>query len=105
MTLSGATTPGQRGPGSNDNKGVLNIPLRFNTGTSRSDCLLSYPGHLLGIIPPLQGYNRCIRQIRPTRLIGSQFGILFYNIYVYRYHIISYACIVFVYSCSYCKYM
>ena len=47
--LSGATTPGQSGPGSNSNKGVLRIPQSYSiAGTSPSDCLVSYPGHMLG---------------------------------------------------------
>ena len=47
--LSGATTPGQRGPGSDGNKGVLHIPQSSSiAGTSPSDCLVSYPGHSLG---------------------------------------------------------
>ena len=49
-TLSGATTPGQSGPGSNGNEGVLCIPqISSNTGASPSDCLVSYPGDLLGV--------------------------------------------------------
>ena len=39
-TLSGATTPGQSGSGSDGNEGVLCIP-----GMSPSDCLVSYPDH------------------------------------------------------------
>ena len=49
--LSGATAPGQSGAVSNDNKGVLCIPQSFSIiGASRSgsDCLVLYPGHLLG---------------------------------------------------------
>ena len=47
-TLSGATTLGQSGPGSDGNEGVLCIPQSSSiTGTSPSDCLVSYPGHLL----------------------------------------------------------
>ena len=43
MALSGATTPGQSGPGSDGNEGVLRIPQSSNTaGTSPSDCLVSY---------------------------------------------------------------
>ena len=46
--LSGATTPDQSGPGNNGNEGVLCIPQSSSiTGTSPSDCLVSYPGHLL----------------------------------------------------------
>ena len=48
-TLSGATTPGQSGPESNNNEGVLCIPQSSSiTEASPSDCLVSYPGHLLG---------------------------------------------------------
>ena len=48
MTLSVATTPDQSGPGSNGNEGVLHIPQSLSiTGTSPSDCLVSYPGHSL----------------------------------------------------------
>ena len=47
--LSGATTPGQSGPGSNDTEWVLCIPQSSSiTGASPSDLLGSYPGHLLG---------------------------------------------------------
>ena len=46
--LSGATTPGQSGPGSNGNKGVLHIPQMSKAGASPSDCLMSYLGYLLG---------------------------------------------------------
>ena len=48
MALSGATTPGQSGSGSDGNEGVLRIPQSSSTaGTSPSDCLVSYPGHSL----------------------------------------------------------
>ena len=48
LVLSGATTPGQSGAGSNGNEEVLRIPQRLGiTGTSSSDCLVSYSGHLL----------------------------------------------------------
>ncbi len=40
-TLSGATTSGQNGPGSEVNEGVLYIPQSSSiTGTSPSDCLV-----------------------------------------------------------------
>ena len=46
-TLSGATTLGHSGPGSNDNEGVLCIPQNSSiTGASSSDCLVLYPGHI-----------------------------------------------------------
>ena len=48
-TLSGAITSGQSGPGSNGNEGVFHIPQSSSiTGASPSDCLVSYPGHLIG---------------------------------------------------------
>ena len=50
MALSGATTPGQSGPGSDVNEGVLRIPQSDRiTGTSPSDCLVSYLGQTLGV--------------------------------------------------------
>ena len=55
--LSGATTPGQSGPGSNGNEGVLYIPESSSiTRTSPSDCLVSYLGHwLVGVLPLCKG--------------------------------------------------
>ena len=47
--LSGATTPGQSGPVSDGNKGILRIPQSSSiTRTSPSDCLVLYSGHPLG---------------------------------------------------------
>ena len=47
--LSGAATPGQSGPVSVVNEGVLCISQSSSiTRTSPSDCLVSYPGPLLG---------------------------------------------------------
>ena len=47
-TLSGATTLGQIGPGSNGNDGALRIPQSSSiTETSPSYCLVSYLGYLL----------------------------------------------------------
>ena len=46
--LSKATTPSKSGPGSDDNEGVLRIPHSSSiTGTSPSDCLVSYARHSL----------------------------------------------------------
>ena len=45
-TLSGASTPGQSGPGSDGYEGVFHILQSSSiTGASPSDCLMSYPGH------------------------------------------------------------
>ena len=46
-TLTYATTPGQSGTGNNANEGVLHISQSCWTGTSPSDCLMSYLGHSL----------------------------------------------------------
>ena len=49
-TLSSATMPSHRWLGSDGTEGVLCIPQSSNiTGTSPSDCLVSYRGHLLGV--------------------------------------------------------
>ena len=49
MILSGATTPGQSGSGSDGNEGVPCIPKSSSiTGASPSDCLVLYLGHSLG---------------------------------------------------------
>ena len=67
MAFSGATTPGQCEPGSDGNKGVLRIRQSFSiTGTSPSDCLMSYQGHSLVGLTPLQRCSRCILQPQPT---------------------------------------
>ena len=45
-TLSGATTLGQGGPGSDDNEGVFHIPQSSSIiGVLPSDCLVLNPGH------------------------------------------------------------
>ena len=49
--LSGATIPGQSGPGSNVNEGVLHIPQISKAGASPSDCLELYPDTLWGSSP------------------------------------------------------
>ena len=41
-------SPGQSGPESNGNEGVLYIPQISKVGALPSDCLMSYPGHSLG---------------------------------------------------------
>ena len=51
-TLSGDTTLGQSGPGSNGNEGVLCIPLISGiTEASSSDCLVSYSRYFGGLLP------------------------------------------------------
>ena len=68
-TLSGASTPGQSGPESDGNKGVLGIPQSSSiTRTSASDFFVSQPGHsLVGGregLSLLQRSSRCILQPR-----------------------------------------
>ena len=78
-TLSGATTPGQSGPGSDGNEGVLSIPQSSKTGASPSDCLVPYPGQLSGWCRnPLLRYSRCILQPQST-------GVCSHAIYIYIY--------------------
>ena len=46
--LTGATIPDQSEPGSYGNEGILHIPQSSDiTGTSLSDCFVSYPGYSL----------------------------------------------------------
>ena len=47
-TLSGATIPSQSGPGRNGNEGLLHISQSSKPGTLPSDCLMTYPGDLMG---------------------------------------------------------
>ena len=87
---SGATTPGQSGPGSDGNEGVLHIPQSSSTaGTSPSDCLVSYPGHSLGGVL-LQRCSQCI--LRP-QLTGQ--------VYIYIYIYMCVCVCVCVYNFSY----
>ena len=56
-TLSGATTPGQSGPGNDGNEEVLCIPQNSSiTGTSPSESFVSYPG------------NSLVRSFRPSEM-------------------------------------
>ena len=48
MTLSGATTPGRRGPGSNGNEGLVQIPQISKAGASPPDGWMSYVRTLFG---------------------------------------------------------
>ena len=49
MTLSGNTSLGMSGPGSEGKERVLSVPQSSSiTEASPLDCLVSYPEHLLG---------------------------------------------------------
>ena len=70
--LSGATMPGQSGPGSNSNKAVLHISQNFSiSGASSSDFFMSYPAYSLGNLTPLQKCSWCILQSQLTELWTS----------------------------------
>ena len=67
----GATTPGQSGPGSDGDERVLHILQScLITGTSPSDCFVSYPGRALvvvvGGLTPRQRCSWCILLPQPT---------------------------------------
>ena len=65
-TLSGVTTPGQSGPGSDGYEEVLRFPQTSSiTGTSASDCLVSYQDTRGGSLIPL-AEMQCILQPHPT---------------------------------------
>ena len=88
--LSGATTLGQCGPGSDGNKGVLHITQSSSiTGTSPSDCLMSYPGYPLweGILPFSRG------------AVGVFYSLSRLDIYIYIYIYIYISVCVCVYMC------
>ena len=46
--LTGTTSHGLSGPGSNDNEGVIHVPIRYMSGASPSDDLFSYLRHSVG---------------------------------------------------------
>ena len=73
--LSGATTPGQSGPGNDSNEGVLRIPQSSSiTGTSLSDCLVSYQDIHWVSFTPLQRCSWCILQPQPNGPSGHSLG-------------------------------
>ena len=56
-SLSSATIPGQSGPGSDGSEGVQSSSI---TGNSPLDCFVSYLGHSLVGLTPLQRSSRYI---------------------------------------------
>ena len=69
-TLSSAATLGHSEPGNDDNEGALRIPQSSRiTGTSTSDCLVSYPGHLFG-----EFYPSAVGSIAPADWALVAFG-------------------------------
>ena len=67
-TLSGATTPGQNGPGSDGNEGVLRMhQSTWDYWNLTIRLLVSYPGHKLGGgLTPLKRSSWCILQPQLT---------------------------------------
>ena len=80
-TLSCATTSDKSGPGGDVNEGVIHIPQSSSiTGTSPSDCLMSYTAHSLwGPYPSAEKqsiyiiYIYILLQPQPTKLIVNGF--------------------------------
>ena len=78
-SLSGATTSELTESGSVDNKGLHRIPQSSsNTGTSASDCLVSYQGYSLGGVSILWE-KQSVYWTAPTE------WTIFYYIYIYIY--------------------
>ena len=68
--LLSATTPDWSELGSDGNKVVLCILQNSSiTGTSRSNCFLSYPGHSLGSLTPQQRCSWFIQLLQLTKRI------------------------------------
>ena len=102
-TPSDVTTPGQSGPGSNDNEGALRIPQISKAGALPSDCLMSYPGYSSARALPLykdavgvfyrlgrlgQNESRSIwKKIINVDLIliGQQFFFIYFILFMYLF--------------------
>ena len=76
------------GPGSDGNEGVLRIPQSSSiTGTSPSDCSVSYPGHSLGWrgLIPLQRCSQCILQPQQTGLMCvCEYICIYIHTHIYK---------------------
>ena len=60
----------------NGNEGVIHIPQSFTTEASPSDCLMSYPGHLLGGgVTPLQSvYSTALADWATGQSLGESYS-------------------------------
>ena len=77
--LSGATTPGQTGPGSDGNEGVFRIPRNSSTaGNSPSDYLVSYQDTRKEVLPLCRGAVSVF--FSPSRLGKVDLGWFLYLI-------------------------
>ena len=89
-TLSGATTLGHGRPWSDGIKRLISIPQIFCISeASPSDCLVSYAGHALSSLTPLQRCSWCILQPQPT---GQ---VCVYNVFISYNKLLSEECVVF----------
>ena len=70
-TLTGITTPGQSGYGSNGNEEVLHITQSSSRKVSLADSSESYPGHMLG--GSLRLCRDAVNVINSTRWLGWNF--------------------------------
>ena len=90
-TLSGATTLGQSGPGSNGNEWVLHIPQSSSIiEGSPSDCFTLYHGHSWWwwgeVLPFLQRCSWCILQPQPSGLLQMELKIIVIEYWIYHHH-------------------
>ena len=100
-TLSGAFTAAQSWPGSNVNELVLRISQNTSiTGTSPSDCLVSYPGHSLGETYASAEVQSVYSTTSPTSRLGNiclhtveWFQVFLFNT-IYSIHHYSLICLI-----------
>ena len=83
--VSGATILGQSGPGSNGNERMLRIPQNSNiTGTSPSDCLVSYLFGWGGLTPLQSVYSTAPADW--AKVFGKNiYDIFFYALKAFEY--------------------
>ena len=89
--LSVATTPGQSGRGNKGNEEVLHIPQSPSiTGPSPSDCLVSYPGHLLCVCVCGGSYSSAEMQLLYSTA-PANWAILRVNVKTFLFQIIQFS--------------
>ena len=87
LELTRIPHPGQSGPGSESNKGVLHIPQNANiTEISPSDCLVSYPGYLSHWVPLSYGLvlhlsKKLSKFPYPGYLLGDSYSAKMQSVY------------------------
>ena len=84
-TLSGANTPGQSGPVSIGNEGVLCFPQSSRISWAPpSDGLISYSGHSLGVSYPSTDLQSMYSADRADWTVGKK-RCIYYHTYIYVY--------------------